>query len=85
VYVSKFVSIGYTCIYILYIHIHAINVYTYNTYIYIYIHAYTCNTYNTYNTYIDIPWKQHVNMIHTYTCTYIHIHTYTYIYMQIPS
>ena len=65
-----------TCIYMQYIHIHAIHAYTYNTYIY-------------------IPYKQHVHIIHTYTCkynpsTYMHafvqhfknIHANTYKYTQ---
>ncbi len=47
-----------------------------------YIHIHAKHAY-TYNTYIDIPYQQHVNMIHTYTYKYLHILTYTYIYMQI--
>jgi hypothetical protein len=41
-----------------------------------YIHIHAIHAY-TYNTYIYIPYKQHVNMIHTNTYIYIHIHTYT--------
>ncbi len=62
-------------LYIQYIHIHK-NTCTYMQYIHIHaIHA--C----TYNTYIYIPYKQHVNMIHTYACKY-NPNTYMQVFVQ---